>query len=319
MVIHLYRGDSTLSNRLQSQIALDDGIIIDNVRYLSIVSIYHIIRKYSNSTLIVHQQSNLLNLLFICLLNFVFQRNINIIYDIHDLIELKSKGYKARVALFLSFIFESIVFRLNIKFLTVSSGLSRVLYCKYKRSVSVYYSMPNPKHITYQEDDKKEETIVYFGIINETRLSIEVIEKICNAGIKLDIYGYFSRESIEYQLEIKKLIDRGVIQLKGKYKPDNIGNIVSKYPVSLMLFESNSINIRYCLPNKLFQSISSGVPCVILDNLFEVNLKFKKTGGVVLLDDFLTKRIKKVNIDIDIMGNMFKKNKFEYINVLRKG
>ena len=48
-----------------------------------------------------------------------------------------------------------------------------------------------------------------------------------------------------------------------------------------MLYDTSSENVKGCLPNKLFQSMVMGVPCVVSSGMVEARNLFQKYNAVV--------------------------------------
>ena len=114
--------------------------------------------------------------------------------------------------------------------------------------------------------------MVYFGQINEERLPVEYIEKIVQRGFAIDLFGSFESASEAYKDYIAKNIS---VEYRGEFNAAEIQSKLVQYKYSLICIESERSNIRFCCPNKLFQSLSVGVPCIVSNCLKEIIIRFK--------------------------------------------
>lgn len=296
MVHHFYRGAHQLSSRLNNQLKFDEGVVFDNSRFFEFDIFKNVEEK---GVYIFHQHVMLLNLIFFyCYAKFKGYENIRIIFDAHDLNEIKVKNRFVSYIYYAIFvILESAVFKLDIKYMTVSKGLSRVLFLKYGKKVHFVPNVEkfNPLSIKARSSEIK---AIYFGQINEERFPISLMSTLIKAGILIDVYGYLSGETSCYRDYFYEQSRQGVIHFKGKYSPDNINIILKDYDLSLLYFPSNRLNLRYCLPNKLLQSISSGVPCLISDNLVEAKFAFGKSKMVINFNEIADFRYINFNLKI---------------------
>lgn len=284
-IVHFYRADAKKSSRISAQLKIDNGTVVDKMKLVDL-SVFSLFLKASDGDVFVfHQQSSILNLVFCMFINF-FRNKVNIIYDIHDLLEYESyENFKGKASYFVFLILERFVFFNNIRTLTVSDGLADIYYLKYKKKPEVFYNIPNCKYVNDSRGDRlKNKSLLYFGQIQESRLPISLLEYFKNKNIVVDVYGFFV-ESDGYKDAFYKYEKEGVVNYLGEYTPDNIINIASGYSFSLVYFPSERVNIKYCLPNKLFQSFEAGVKCVISENLSEIDSKFRRAGGVIYLSE----------------------------------
>ena len=285
-VLHFYRADAKKSSRINSQIKLDGGEVLDEMKLLDPVVLYALFKKSSEGDVFVfHQQSSLINLALCFSLN-IFMKKVILVYDIHDILEFSNRPrMKDKVSFVVFSVLEGFFFKSRVNILTVSDGLSRIFYLKYNRSPKVFYNIPQVSISLNDEFDASYNgSCVYFGLINELRLPIDLLEFFKKNRLVLDVYGIFFTNQ-QYQDVFNDFVREKVIRYLGEYEPDNIVNIVSKYTFSIIYIPDERVNIRFCLPNKLFQSLFSGVRCVISNNLSEVKLKFAATGSVLTLSE----------------------------------
>lgn len=280
-VVHVYRGDAAASSRIQMQLGWCGGDVIDEkvVGFLRrVVEIFF----GSKRALVFHGQSTLPYLILAILFRFVFRREWRIVYDMHDLNEPPLKRSVRAVLRYRLFYFlEYLVSKLGIQVITVAKGLARIFFLRFRVSPQVVYN------VAFEVDRDRERGssglvlddragIVYFGLIKPDRIPLEWVSEVCRAqedGV-FDVYGRVPKgDFAAYSAALEQLASQTSLRLCGPYKPEAMG-FLEKYRYSWLCFESDRLNIRYCMPNKLFQSLSAGLCCVISDRLVEARTLF---------------------------------------------
>ncbi|MCC3799629.1 hypothetical protein IB294_04000 [Vibrio parahaemolyticus] len=317
MIYHICRGDAEFSSRVILQKNFIEGTkqaVIDKLPYVCI----NLYKKHKEGDVFIfHQHAMLINLMIFYFFTKIINRksDVVIIFDIHDLNEMKYnftlKGYVYYISLAL---LEFIVFKLDVKFMTVSNGLSKILYKTYGVVVPSVYNIPL---ITCHQSSNpivNKPELVYFGQINQNRLPIEVINRLL-ANSKLDVYGYFSGESEEYLAEFNSLKAHENFRFLGKYKPNEVSFLLKNYDFSIVILNDKRLNIRYCMPNKLFQSLSCDVPVIASNNLFEIGLSFSSSGYVISVTDYLAQKMNNKNRDeLNIkLSELYEKSKRNFM------
>ncbi|WP_153445957.1 glycosyltransferase family protein [Vibrio algicola] len=287
MIFHIYKGDASISSRLHFQKTIPTikkHKIVDNLKYLDFK-----LFKYSgdNSVFIFHQHAMLLNLIMVYFFCMVKMIKVRIVFDVHDLNEIKyNKTVKSYVFFSMIFALEFIVFKLpGVRFITVSKGLSRLLWLKYNKKVPVVYNMSDDIDLLSCCKYNNQKRIVYFGQINQNRLPLDLLVELLSGGYSVDIYGYFSGCTSSYEFEFERLKNECKLMFKGRYSPDNIGDLIRVYDFSLIYFDDDRLNIKFCMPNKLLQSLSLGVPVIISEGLFEIYNTLSLSGFIYSFDD----------------------------------
>lgn len=305
------------------QMSLDGGEAIDLLPLIAFPAIIKLIRRMqSGDVFIFHQQRCLLNLLFFYLLASILSKaKINIVYDIHDLHERKAfKSFKLWMSFWLFFSLEFIAFKIPIKYMTVSRGISLIYYKRFRKKVAVVRNIPSdhPKPLGSMVQSHEKQVLVYFGAINEKRLPLETVRAFIEKGYKIDVYGKYIDAKDGFRESLECLIGKGGGGFCGSYTPSNLGEKLCRYSASLMVFDDSLVNIRYCLPNKLFQSIEMGLPCIVSPNLYEAKLAFKGTGFVVDMSKFYEEGLPEADMALleDKMECLSCRNKENYIGVL---
>lgn len=316
-IIHFYRADANKSSRIFSQLQLDDGEVLDELRLLDFKVFFRFLRSKKNDVFIFHQQSSLVNL-FLCVFLNLFFNKIKLIYDMHDLLEYDgASSLKSKISFYIFSILEKVVFISAVKVITVSDGLSRICYLKYKKRPTVFYNIPAfDFHIDngcIRKSKNKDRNFVYFGLINEKRLPVSLLEYLKKKGVTVDVYGIFDT-NLTYKRIFSRYEKDKVLNYKGEYSPETIIELVSTYKYSLVYFPSTNVNIRFCLPNKLFQSLAAGTKCIVSNNLAEVSVKFRSTGAVVYLSEIDKERGECFDSVVNAINIVNKMKEISHIN-----
>lgn len=244
---------------------------------------------------IFHAQSSLIYLYFLVMLRLIFRaRNFEVVYDVHDLNEWpEEKNFRSSLRYLVLYFLEFFASRFRIAITTVSKGLARIYFKRFRRSPSVIYNVTfevNRENI-YELNEKfnnDRRDIVYFGLVEPERLPVSLVQDFLNNDktSNFDIYGRAPKGvAINYIEHLLKFVANDRMRFLGPYKPSAMG-FLKKYRFSWMCFESDRLNIRYCMPNKLFQSLSAGLCCVVSDSLIEARALF---GDACLsYHDFIT-------------------------------
>lgn len=288
-IVHVSRNSLSRSSRIQYQMSYDDGAHIGETKLLDYQAIRRIFQNRRLKQVIFHQHACLPNLI-LALCYRAFSRNkINIAFDIHDLLEFQLEDMTPKKFAFfiMAFALQRIVFASNVNLLTVSPDIADLITQKYRVHVTTILNTARQKtHLTSSEL-KKEKRIVYFGSINNERLKKEALMPFFEAGYKLDVYGVFGQSFTEHDLKSLALREDQINYL-GPYEAHNILKYIEKYCASWMVFGSKSQNYKFCLPNKLFQSLSVGVPCIVHENMISAR-NLAKVGFEIYTDvDFIT-------------------------------
>lgn len=323
-VIHLIRYELKSASRVQSQIFIDDGEVLENTKFIDIRRIILIGRqKPEQSVLIFHQHSMILNALVTKLL---YGERYQIVFDVHDrLREFQSQaGIKRKILALLLRCLELLLCRSKCRLLTVSQGLAEIYKQKYGSKPHVFYSIPQPNKIKNFNEYVCRSLIcpqifklVYFGTLSHIRFPQKYVEKLFLRGYTIDVYGKITGD-LDFKKKFEKYCDQGCVRYLGPYEGNNIMHVLPKYHALLMAFDSQDPNILNCMPNKLFQAFQSDLICIVSDNLKEVLDTFSSSGCLITIDDFLNKKniVMVRSPKIECLG-LSKQNTIEYLEFLK--
>lgn len=330
MVCHIYKSDCFGSSRLMLQAKWDEqsvfihktGVLdgeIHEVDGKKIISqkllwknIISVLRCEEVNSMVFHAQSSILYLLacYVYLVVWGCGRKVLLVYDIHDLNEYVSRCgvnkyfdyiyYRYNVFLLLEYF---VLHVLHIKSMTVSKGLSRIISKRYRcdrpkivRSAILPDAMP-----VRQNNQNNKCRAVYFGTRNH--LPISLIPELIKYDISVDFYGRDVRKG-----EVLRGLPRekeNLFRFYGAYIPENL-DFLNAYDL-LILFkpEKVSINYRYALPNKMYQSLAHGLSILVSDNFIEMKYLLRCISGAVV--------VFKDGDDLPSVLTRVRQNKDEYV------
>lgn len=298
-IVHFCRPNTAAGSRVYSQCTLipNSEVVIGKWNTLPYRKLLKRFRSGEPHSLVFHQQLMLIPLLLLFFTSKLFgHKNIRFVYDMHDLIEINEwHNLQKRVEGYLFYFLELIVARLPITVMTVSKGLKQEFLNRYHGKALVVYNLPTLDNtiVVRKPLEKKEANdrirVVYFGHLKPSRLHTNILKKLAELGIAVDLYGYFTDDTCkEWVAKILRITHSSGGQYLGRYHPGDL-SFLDNYTHSLMAFPSSAINIRYCMPNKLFQSLQHGLTCIVSDNMTEIMSEFQSTGAVLEIDDFVSR------------------------------
>jgi len=289
MGCHIIKGQLKKSSRVLNQSQIDG---FDVYQKNKLIELRLLFAKPKHQIYIFHQHAMLCNLILFYLIHVLFsRRKVKIIFDIHDLNELKvNRILLSKLFWCIHELNEKIAFNLPIGYMTVSKGLSRILYRKNGKNVFILSNICQP-FCNGDYNSSKLDKLVYFGQVNEERLPIDYIKKLVDKGYQIDLFGTLDSAGKVY---LGYINENANVEFKGEFDAGDIQKIISVYKFSLLCICSKRSNIRFCCPNKLYQSLSAGIPCVISNCLKEVMIRFNKKF-VVDFESFLLG-----NVDVSV-------------------
>ncbi|MCD2502376.1 glycosyltransferase family 4 protein [Clostridium sp. NSJ-145] len=154
--------------------------------------------------------------------------------------------------------------------------------------------------------------IVYAGSINEVRGSVELVNSfkyIKNPNVRLYLIGSFSSESVKNQI-MKSVEADNRISYLGLVSYDEAQKLLKTSDIGIVSYKPGP-NHDFCLPNKIFEYMSVGVP-IIATNIKYWYDNFNKYNCILFID-------KVTENDIADAINYLVDNKEEAIRMGRLG
>ncbi|MCH8492479.1 MAG: hypothetical protein LAT53_04510 [Idiomarina sp.] len=286
IIYHVSTQATSRGSRVSYQMSLykDSRIIIIPNRFSFNHELFRVLFS-PNSTVVFHQQAMLPQLLLSVILQRFKCFKANLVYDIHDIHNLGFDWKNIRkLTSFFTKLFEPLIIR-RVKVITVSRTLKRSLFSRYGVTARVVYNMGCDGLYSIRNNNKSDRCC-YFGLISPNRICIDELRTIQRLGIAIDLYGVFSSKvSTKWKSLILELIGSNGGEFKGPYSPDDMEFLLN-YSFSYMAFPSTSINIMGSMPNKLFQSLSYGLTCLVYPHQKETVDEFESTGYIIELSKF---------------------------------
>lgn len=288
-IVHISRSALPQSSRIQYQLSRDDGEHIGGTKFLDYSTVKLILSNPRVRMVIFHEHNSLGNLTLALLLRRLHKTKVRFVLDIHDLLELHTDliTIKSLTFYLVAAVLQRVALHSDVDLMTVSPDISNLLEDKYSVKVETILSTApqiKSKAVPQSADQK---SIVYFGSINAERLNKKHLEPLFEAGFSLDVFGYFSNGFTEHDLKMLAPVPDQVRYL-GKYNGQGITEIISSYRASWMAYESRYKNFHFCLPNKLFQSLSVGTPCIVHNSMVSSRRLTKAGFKIYTVEDFLS-------------------------------
>lgn len=140
---------------------------------------------------------------------------------------------------------------------TVSYGLADALQQDYGIHAHLIRSMPTYEDKPVLPVDKNLIRIVHHGSANTDRLlgeTIKLVEKL-DKRFTLDLYLVGNSDDI---LKLKQMAGNNpAIRFHDPVTFDRLIGTLNKYDIGIFFWEPTTFNIKYCLPNKLFEFIQA--------------------------------------------------------------
>lgn len=207
---------------------------------------------------------------------------------------------------------------------TVSKDIKKLYEKNYKIKVDVLYSTPHKNKIKINLTKNKKIKLIYCGVANKNR-NLELLinlKKILKN--KFSINAMISNNSA-YARSLKSRLKLNQINIIKPVKYKLMFSTLNNFDVGLICYNPEvSRNIKYCMPNKLFEYIHSKIP-VVSTPLYSVSEFIKKNNCGLVTKKFDVKELAKVLSDLNYvkLNNLKKKtirvsNKFCFENESRK-
>ncbi|GEM_PF-4122979 len=278
------------------------------------LSLWNLLKSIDQNTtrIVFHAQASLPYLIISLLLIRLKKWKVELVYDIHDMHEQQHGSIKVWVRWLILGAAELLVLCLfKIRAITVSESIAKEIARRYKCAqpdVCLNVS-PNQKS---PESHKllSEPRIVYFGNFgrfHEYRISSQTLETLEREKVSIDFHGHIDPE---YQNKLAGYAERGVIRLHGEYRPEDLSFLYNYNFAILDYASSPSCNVRFCLPNKIFQALGHGLTVLVSPNLEQARQLFAKVPFAVVQ---LPPNYKKVR---EFLENIIRERPSEYYDMV---
>ncbi len=254
--------------------------------------------KGEPKTFVIHEQGALIFLIAIYLFRKITGVHHDLVYDIHDIME--PPVYKTRAILGymkngINFILEDIALRLfRVPALTVSEGLSLHYHKLYGTRPVVVRNIPeiNSNDLEMrQRQDFKKPLIVYFGFLS--RFPFEALVELESAGFVIDHYGTPLDSLKNFDLKVSTGVPAydiykrfsTVVRQHSEFTQKDMG-FVNQYDILVISMNENTANVRYSLPNKVFQALAKGLRVLAFGDFVELRQFFSRFPKHVVIQEY---------------------------------
>ncbi|MDN7124515.1 hypothetical protein J6I90_06440 [Pseudidiomarina sp. 1APP75-32.1] len=292
-IIHVSSDKTNRSSRVKSQLEIFSNSATLSIRLSNVLNIIKAGRS-RDVVFVFHQQLSLPICALILLLKMLRVVKAEIVYDMHDIIEItRDLSLSRKLKKIVSIPLEYFVSK-RVNTITVSRGGAQILQRRYGAVARVVYNVQSytPLQVvrtlsSHPVNRTSRNRILYFGKISEDRLCLDTIGKLQKYGFVFDLVGRFDTSVSEnWRNDALVTIGQNGGQFFGEFSPDNLA-FLSKYHFAYMAFPSQSLNISYSMPNKLFQALTYGLVCLVNSHQKETIQEFYHTGFVQEIDSFM--------------------------------
>jgi hypothetical protein len=285
-VVHVCTPFTAQGSRLFFQNELLPGEILATSKTFFSLEIILLAFRKESLVVVFHQQMKLILLMQFYILNFILKKDHKVVYDMHDMSELHSLlSLRGRIFVSIQMLIERLIAKLPINIITVSNGLASEFYTRNNKMPSIVYNMAAKNSLIGGFGSRKvTNRMIYFGQITPDRLDLKIVRELVSSGFVLDIYGVATEKNRPFLKKLNSIIVQNGGEIKGKYIPGEM-HFLENYSYSFVVFQSARKNIKYCMPNKLYQSLSAGLICIVADDSIEMTRCFETTGYVVRLSE----------------------------------
>jgi glycosyltransferase involved in cell wall biosynthesis len=246
-------------------------------------------------------------------------KNIKIIYDAHEL-ESETNGITNDMRRMVNFVEKKCWKKIDF-FITVSPSI--VDWYKNRYIIDNFEIVMNSPQMQVRDVPKEKsnyfrekfsipdssKVFLYLGNLERGRGIHEILKAFSTLGSDRVIV-FMGSGSLEKEIS-DYIKDNDNIFLHKPVMHNQVTRIASSADIGICLIENVSLSNYYCLPNKLFENIFSGLP-VIASNFPDMSELIKKYGVGVIVENS-AERLMEVIRDID--ASSFKKENFSYSNL----
>jgi len=228
-----------------------------------------------------------------------------LIFDAHEL--EAQEGFVSPLEHVLRTIYEFLPILFCDNLITVSESISLWYGWKGAKNVSIIQNkatnnesaIESKKTLLEKMPPKnKGHNLIYIGMLERFRSVEDLLHKFKN---KSNYNLYFLGEGPLEKIIKKEMQTSKNIFLHPYVRKDLVSNFIKGFDYSICIIEKTSLSSYFSMPNKLFQSLASGVPVIVADNPDMANFVRKNDYGIV------TRNIKDIDIQIEKNSdNLFK-------------
>lgn len=227
---------------------------------------------------------------------------IKYIYDAHELL-LKCRSCKYSLKEYIFLKFEKATINCAELIIEANDERKNIISRIYKKNNVISVLNINTNKIYDKKiDSKKEDVIVYQGILSESReiSSIIRIMKYLPENIILKLIGDGPDKNYYEQLVYNLNINKKVI-FKGMISSDQIYGEIKTCKLGIVYYKMDSLNNYYCSPNKIYDYAQCGIPMLFSEQPFFKKIVEKYKIGELFNTKWSNE--KKVDIIIRILEN----------------
>ena len=225
----------------------------------------------------------------------IFKR-VPFIYDSHELWSQAHHESSSKLILNTISFFEKKIAKRATSIITVSDSIKKYLEEHFKvNNINVIRNIPSYTHLgkydIFREKfgiDQNTKICLYQGLISKTRgveLIVEAALNICKSNDKV-VFFFLGNgdylEDLKHLVFEKDLTDQ--IKILGFIKQDELLKYTMSADIGIHAIYNSCLNHNYCLPNKVFEYIHSGVVLVVT-NLVELDRFVKENNIGVTFED----------------------------------
>ena len=149
---------------------------------------------------------------------------------------------------------------------TVSHGIAKEYNRVYGINPEVIMNTPPYKKAERKKIDTNRIAIVHIGVAHPSRKIEEMLKILTSLDEKFSLTLILVVKNKRYFKKLLKLGDKichGRVAFRPPVSFDDIVAELSKYDMGMIFYKPTSFNIKYCLPNKFFESIMAGLALVV--------------------------------------------------------
>jgi glycosyltransferase involved in cell wall biosynthesis len=196
-----------------------------------------------------------------------YKYNIKILFDAHEYEPMRIEDqlfYRLFINRYKDFLCQKYL-SLTIYITTVSSGIANVFNKNYCVNPKVILNVPKYKKINLKKVNPNYINLIHHGIAHQSRNLEDLIKLIPLLEERFHLTLILVKRNIDYFNYLKELSDRicpGRIVFRNPVTSNEIIPAISEYDIELIIYRPLSLNIKYSLPNKFFESIMAGLALV---------------------------------------------------------